>query len=189
MHCELVEDGVIPFHAELFAKQSMTPRGVYDHPRRHVNLLPCNPQANPAGVALVIKKHFVHLNALVDTGAQTFRVLQQQQIELLTIDVVGVLLRDSFLREFVERNIGFAFCHRWMPGSPILSWKAFPLQDGQKSDFVKDADGRHYHRFPYVGPRMVSAFEDRVLNSRLRQITAQGRPRRATANNQNVHRI
>src|SRR6476619_4307331 len=164
----------------------MTPRRIHNHPCRNLNFLFCNPQTNATRVALVIKKHFTHLNALVDTGAETLRMLQQEKIELLTIDMVSVLLCDSLLREFVEGDICFALCHRRMPGSAIFSWKSFPLHDGQEPDFIKHADRRHDHRFAHVRPRMSGGLEDSVLNARFRQVTPYGRTGRATANDYDV---
>jgi hypothetical protein len=94
-------------------------------------------------------------------------VLQHEQIELLPIDMIGVILLHVRRREFIERNRRLTLGHRRMPRGAIFFHKSSRSKIGRNPISSNTATDDITMDSPNVRTGMIGRLINRVLNASL----------------------
>ena len=196
----LVEHGILHLELELVAQEGVAAAGVHHHLRADAHLFPVAPHGEAHHRLLGAEIDGVYPHAFVNRRAQLVGVLQQHQVELAAIHMVGVVLVDARLFALVKANVGMAIRGQALPSKLVgnlllvvrspdrakLVRKLCLFHLRKKIEVFENARRRRDQRLADVRARKQLALKHDATHAGLGQIGSHGRPGRPTADNRDI---
>ena len=191
----LIEHSIFDFQLELIAKESLAAAAIHNHLAVDTHFLGADVEVNIRILGAEI--YASHFDAVVDSCSEFLRVLQQHQVELAAIHMVGIVsVLHTFLFSFLETDVHVVLGRQslevvnvsgiFVIGRPdstelVRELGFFHLTD--EIEVFEDTGGRRNQRLAHVRTWKQLAFEHDALDAGLRQVARHARSGRAASNN------